>query len=151
MLFCVSTRRHHADIGGISPGSMSPNATTIHQEGIYIDNFKVVDRGRFRETELYDLLTRAEYPARNPLQNVNDMKAQIAANEKGVQELRKMVAQFGLPVVQAYMGHVQDNAEESVRRVITRLKDGAYTLPLDNGAQIQVAIRVDAQNRRADI
>src|SRR5712675_2022080 len=92
LLFWVASRGHHADVGGISPGSMSPNATTIEEEGIYIDNFKVVDRGRFRETELYDLLTRAEYPARNPLQNVNDMKAQIAANEKGVQELRKMVA-----------------------------------------------------------
>ncbi len=96
------------------------NATTIEQEGVYIDNFKLVDRGRFREKELYELLTGAKYPARNPLQNVNDLKAQIAANEKGVQELRKMVAQFTLPVVQAYMQHVQDNAAESVRRVIDR-------------------------------
>ena len=99
ILFWVASRGHHADVGGISPGSMSPNATTIEEEGVYIDNFKLVDRGRFREHALYDLLTGAKYPARNPLQNVNDMKAQIAANEKGVQELRKMVAHFTLPVV----------------------------------------------------
>ncbi|HEX4554792.1 MAG TPA: hydantoinase B/oxoprolinase family protein [Xanthobacteraceae bacterium] len=151
MLFWVASRGHHADIGGISPGSMSPNATTIHQEGIYIDNFKVVDRGRFRETELYDLLTRAEYPARNPLQNVNDMKAQIAANEKGVQELRKMVAQFGLPVVQAYMKHVQDNAAESVRRVIERLHDSAFSYEMDQGCVIKVRITVDKQKREATV
>src|SRR5581483_10424524 len=99
ILFWVASRGHHADVGGISPGSMSPNATTIEQEGVYIDNFKLVDRGCFCEQSLYDLLTGAKYPARNPLQNVNDMKAQIAANEKGVQELHKMVAQFTLPVV----------------------------------------------------
>ena len=124
ILFWVASRGHHADIGGISPGSMSPNATTIEEEGVYIDNFKLVERGRFRESELNALLTGANYPARNPLQNVNDLKAQIAANEKGVQELRKMVAQFTLPVVKAYMRHVQDNAAESVRRVIDRLHDG---------------------------
>jgi 5-oxoprolinase (ATP-hydrolysing) len=97
------------------------------------------------------LLGSGAHPSRNPQQNMADLKAQIAANEKGVQELRRMVEQFGLEVVQAYMGHVQDNAEESVRRVVTRLKDGAFTLPLDNGAQIQVAIRVDAQGRSAEI
>ena len=101
VLFWVASRGHHADVGGISPGSMSPNAITIEEEGVYIDNFKLVDRGRFREQALYDLLTGAKYPARNPLQNVNDMKAQIAANEKGVQELRKTVAHFTLPVVQS--------------------------------------------------
>src|SRR5205085_4561683 len=90
--FWVASRGHHADVGGISPGSMSPNATTIEQEGVYIDNVKLVDRGRFREQALYELLCGARYPARNPLQNVNDMKAQIAANEKGAQELHKMVA-----------------------------------------------------------
>ena len=105
---------------------MSPNATTIEEEGVYIDNFKLVDRGRFREKELYDALTGAKYPARNPMQNVNDLKAQIAANEKGVQELRKMVAHFTLPVVKAYMKHVQDNAAESVRRVIDRLHDSSF-------------------------
>ena len=120
ILFWVASRGHHADVGGISPGSMSPNATTIEEEGVYMDNFKLVDRGRFREKELYDVLLGAKYPARNPLQNVNDIKAQMAANEKGLQELRKMVAHFTLPVVKAYMRHVQDNAAESVRRVIDR-------------------------------
>jgi 5-oxoprolinase (ATP-hydrolysing) len=110
-----------------------------------------VERGVLRETEMVDLLKSGQYPSRNPAQNMADLKAQIAANEKGVQELRKMVTQFGLPVVKAYMGHVQDNAEESVRRVITHLKDGSFTLSLDNGAQIQVAIRVNAQTRTAEI
>ncbi len=120
ILFWVASRGHHADVGGISPGSMSPNATTIEQEGVYMDNFKLVDRGRFREKELMAALTGAKYPARNPVQNINDIKAQIAANEKGVAELRKMVVHFTLPVVKAYMQHVQDNAAESVRRVIDR-------------------------------
>ena len=115
------------------------------------DNFKLVDRGVLREHEMLELLRSGKHPSRNPGQNMADLKAQIAANEKGVQELRKMVEHFGLDVVQAYMRHVQDNAEESVRRVITRLKDGAFTLPLDNGAQIQVAIRVDAANRSAEV
>jgi len=151
ILFYVGSRGHHADIGGVTPGSMPPFSTRVEEEGVQIDNVKLVDRGVLREREILELLASGEYPSRNPQQNLADLKAQIAANEKGVQELRKMVAQFGLPVVQAYMGHVQDNAEESVRRVITSLKDGEYTLPLDNGAQIQVAIRVDAQNRCADI
>jgi len=151
ILFYVGSRGHHADIGGVTPGSMPPFSTRVEEEGVQIDNVKLVDRGVLREREILELLESGEYPSRNPQQNLADLKAQIAANEKGVQELRKMVAQFGLPVVQAYMGHVQDNAEESVRRVITSLKDGEYTLPLDNGAQIQVAIRVDAQNRCADI
>jgi 5-oxoprolinase (ATP-hydrolysing) len=151
ILFWVASRGHHADIGGISPGSMSPNAVTIEEEGIYIDNFKIVDRGRFRERELYELLTGAKYPARNPLQNVNDMKAQIAANEKGVQELRKMVAQFTLPVVQAYMKHVQDNAAESVRRVIERLHDSAFSYEMDQGCTIKVKITVDKEKREATV
>ena len=117
ILFWVASRGHHADVGGISPGSMSPNATTIEQEGVYMDNFKLVDRGRFREKELMAALLGAKYPARNPVQNINDIKAQMAANEKGVAELRKMVVHFTLPVVKAYMQHVQDNAAESVRRV----------------------------------
>ena len=140
--FYVGSRGHHADIGGITPGSMPPFSTRIEEEGVQINNFKLVERGVLREVEMLALLQRGPYPSRNPQQNMADLKAQIAANEKGVQELRKMVAHFGLDVVQAYMGHVQDNAEESVRRVITQLKDGAFTLPLDNGAQIQVAIRV---------
>jgi 5-oxoprolinase (ATP-hydrolysing) len=150
-MFYVGSRGHHADIGGITPGSMPPFSTRIEEEGVQINNFKLVERGVLREAEMLMLLQSGEYPSRNPQQNLADLKAQIAANEKGVQELRKMVDQFGLDVVQAYMRHVQDNAEESVRRVITRLKDGEFTLPLDNGAQIQVAIRVDAHNRSAEI
>jgi 5-oxoprolinase (ATP-hydrolysing) len=149
--FYVGSRGHHADVGGTTPGSMPPFSTRIEEEGIQIANFKLVDRGVLREAEMVALLSSGEYPSRNPQQNMADLNAQIAANEKGVQELRKMVEHFGLDVVQAYMRHVQDNAEESVRRVITRLKDGTFTLPLDNGAQIQVAIRVDAAERSAVI
>ena len=130
---------------------MPPFSTRIEEEGVQIDNVKLVDQGQLREDEMLHLLSSGAYPSRNPQQNLGDLKAQIAANEKGVQELRKMVAQYGLDVVQAYMGHVQDNAEESVRRVITKLKDGAFTLPLDNGAQISVAIRVNATERSAEI
>lgn len=150
-LFYVGSRGHHADIGGTTPGSMPPFSTRIEEEGVQIDNFKLVDRGTLREQEMVALLKSGRYPSRNPEQNMGDLKAQIAANEKGVQELRRMVEQFGLDVVQAYMRHVQDNAEESVRRVITRLKDGQFTLPLDNGARISVAIRVDAAGRSAEI
>jgi 5-oxoprolinase (ATP-hydrolysing) len=149
--FYVGSRGHHADIGGTTPGSMPPFSTRIEEEGVQINNVKLVDRGVLREAEMVALLQSGEFPSRNPQQNMADLKAQIAANEKGVQELRKMVDQFGLDVVQAYMRHVQDNAEESVRRVITRLKDGAFTLPLDNGAQIRVAIRVNAPARTAEI
>jgi 5-oxoprolinase (ATP-hydrolysing) len=151
VLFWVASRGHHADVGGISPGSMSPNAITIEEEGVYIDNFKLVDRGRFREQALYDLLTGARYPARNPLQNVNDMKAQIAANEKGVQELRKTVAHFTLPVVRAYMQHVQDNAAESVRRVIDRIHDASFEYEMDQGTWIKVRISVDKEKREATV
>src|SRR5499427_955704 len=151
LLFWVASRGHHADVGGISPGSMSPNATTIEEEGVYIDNFKLVDRGSFREQALYELLTGAKYPARNALQNVNDIKAQIAANEKGVQELHKMVAHFTLPVVRAYMQHVQDNAAESVRRVIDRLHDAAFEYEMDQGTWIKVRISVDKDKREATV
>jgi 5-oxoprolinase (ATP-hydrolysing) len=150
-LFYVGSRGHHADVGGLTPGSMPPFSTRIEEEGVQIQNFKLLDAGRLREAEMVALLQSGEYPSRNPAQNMADLKAQIAANEKGVQELRRMVQQFGLPVVQAYMQHVQDNAEESVRRVITRLKDGQFTLALDNGAQIQVAVRVNPQARSAEI
>ena len=151
ILFWVASRGHHADIGGIAPGSMSPVATSIEEEGIYIDNFKLVDRGKFREQALYDLLTKSQYPARNPLQNVNDLKAQIAANEKGVQELHKMVALFGLTVVHAYMGHVQDNADESVRRVIEALHDSEFSYEADQGNVIKVKITVDKKKREATV
>jgi len=149
--FYVGSRGHHADVGGLTPGSMPPFSTRIEEEGVQIQNFKLVEAGRLREAEMLALLQSGEYPSRNPQQNLADLKAQIAANEKGVQELRRMVDQFGLDVVQAYMRHVQANAEESVRRVITRLQDGQFTLPLDNGAQIQVAVRVNAAARTADI
>jgi 5-oxoprolinase (ATP-hydrolysing) len=151
ILFWVASRGHHADVGGISPGSMSPNATNIEQEGVYMDNFKLVDRGRFREKELMAALTGAKYPARNPVQNVNDLKAQIAANEKGVQELRKMVVHFTMPVVKAYMTHVQDNAAESVRRVIDRLHDAEFSYEMDQGTVIKVKITVDKKKREATV
>ena len=151
ILFWVASRGHHADVGGISPGSMSPNATTIEQEGVYMDNFKLVDRGRFREAALMAALTGAKYPARNPVQNVNDIKAQIAANEKGVAELNKMVKQFTLPVVRAYMGHVQDNAAESVRRVIDRVHDAQFAYEMDQGTWINVKISVDKKKREATV
>jgi len=150
-LFYVGSRGHHADIGGTTPGSMPPFSTRIEEEGVQINNVKLVDKGTLREAGMLALLRSGKHPSRNPEQNMADLKAQIAANEKGVQELRRMVDQFGLEVVQAYMRHVQDNAEESVRRVITRLKDGRFTLPLDNGARIQVAIRVNAKDRSAEI
>ena len=150
-VFYVGSRGHQADIGGITPGSMPPFSTRIEEEGVQINNFLLVERGVLREAQMIALLESGQYPSRNPYQNMADLKAQIAANEKGVQELRKMVDTFSLDVVQAYMRHVQDNAEESVRRVITKLKDGQFTLPLDNGAQIKVAIRVNAAQRTAEI
>ena len=153
--FYVGSRGHHADVGGITPGSMPPFSTRIEEEGVQIRNFKLVERGVLREAEMLALLQSGEYPSRNPQQNLADLKAQIAANEKGVQELRSMVQQFSLPVVRAYMQHVQDNAEEAVRRAIThlaaRLQDGRFTLALDNGAQICVAVRVDGAARTAEI
>ena len=153
ILFYVGSRGHHADIGGTTPGSMPPDSSHIEQEGVLIDNFKLVDGldGVLREQETRALLTGARYPARNPDQNMADLRAQVAANQKGVEELHKMVAHFGLDVVRAYMGHVQDNAEEAVRRVISALGDGQYSYDLDNGARIEVAIRVDRERRSAEI
>ena len=151
ILFWTASRGHHADIGGTAPGSMSPLATSIREEGVYIDNFLLVSQGRFRERELHDLLESGPYPARNPLQNVNDLKAQIAANEKGARELRRMVETFSLETVEAYMGHVQDNADESVRRVIDRLADGEATSVFDQGAVIKVKISVDRAKREATV
>ncbi|WP_127088548.1 hydantoinase B/oxoprolinase family protein [Aquabacter cavernae] len=151
LLFWVASRGHHADVGGVAPGSMSPRATTIDEEGVYIDNLKLVDEGRFREAELNALLLGAQYPARNPVQNVADLKAQIAANEKGVRELKKMIALFGLDVVTAYMGHVQDNADESVRRVLDRLEDCDFSYEMDQGTVIKVKITVDKAARTAKV
>jgi 5-oxoprolinase (ATP-hydrolysing) len=154
VLFYVASRGHHADIGGITPGSMPPFSRRIEEEGVLLDNVLLVEGGRLREAEVLALLEGGPYPARNAQQNLADLRAQIAANEKGVQELHAMVAQFGLETVQAYMRHVQDNAEESVRLAITRLDpaltgDGRFTFPLDNGAKIEVALRIDRQARSA--
>ncbi len=151
IIFWVASRGHHADVGGTTPGSMSPLATTIEEEGIYIDNFKLVDKGRFREKELNELLSGGKYPVRNPVQNVNDLKAQIAANEKGVRELKKIIADFGFDVVHAYMGHVQDNAAESVRRVLDRLHNSEFSYEMDQGTFIKVKISVDKQKREATV
>jgi 5-oxoprolinase (ATP-hydrolysing) len=151
ILFWVASRGHHADVGGTAPGSMSPLATVIEEEGVYIDNFKIVDQGRFCEDELVAILTGARYPVRNVVQNVNDLKAQIAANAKGVAELSKMIGSFGLDVVQAYMGHVQDNAAESVARLLTKLHDAEFTYPMDQGCAIKVKITIDRDKREATV
>ncbi|MBB3220105.1 hydantoinase B/oxoprolinase family protein [Pseudoduganella umbonata] len=151
ILFYVGSRGHHADIGGTTPGSMPPDSRTIEEEGVLIDNFKLVDGGVLREAETRALLSGARWPARNPDQNLADLRAQVAANQKGVEELGRMVAHFGLDVVSAYMGHVQDNAEEAVRRVIGALRDGAFTVDLDNGARISVAVTVDVVARKATV
>ena len=151
ILFYVASRGHHADVGGMAPGSMTPLATDIRQEGVVIDNFKMIDRGEFREQALHDLLSSGEYPCRNPVQNIADLKAQVAANEKGVHELRRMVSQFGLGVVHAYMSHVQDNAEESVRRVIDALHPSEFAYEMDQGTVIKVAISVNKENRTATV
>jgi 5-oxoprolinase (ATP-hydrolysing) len=151
ILFYVGSRGHHADIGGITPGSMPPFSKTVEEEGVLLDNVKLVENGRMLEAEMRKLLSSARYPARNPDQNIADLRAQIAANEKGVQELKRMVAHFGLDVVKAYMGHVQDNAEECVRRVIGVLKDGEFDYEMDNGAVIRVKITIGADRRSATI
>src|SRR5262245_35574607 len=149
--FYVASRGHHADIGGSTPGSMPPFSKTIDEEGVLFDNFLLVRDGTLREPELREQLKTTHWPARNPDQTIADLRAQIAANEKGVQELRAMVAQFGRETVAAYMKHVQDNAEESVRRVITALKDGQFALELDNRAQIRVKVTVHPKEREATI
>ncbi|KVD20637.1 5-oxoprolinase [Burkholderia ubonensis] len=150
-LFYVGSRGHHADIGGTTPGSMPPDSTHIDEEGVLIDNWQLVSAGVLRDAETRALLASGRYPARNVEQNMADLRAQVAANTKGVDELRRMVAQFGRDVVLAFMRHVQDNAEEAVRRVIGALQDGSYRYALDNGAEIRVAIRVDRAARRAEI
>ncbi|MBD2233447.1 hydantoinase B/oxoprolinase family protein [Phormidium tenue] len=150
-LFYVASRGHHADIGGITPGSMPSNSTSIEEEGVLLDNVQLVDQGRFLEAELLELLTAAPYPVRNSTQNIADLQAQIAANEKGAQELQKLVDHYGLALVQTYMQHVQDNAEECVRRVIDRLHDGQFTYPMDDGSQIAVQVTVNREERCAKI
>ncbi len=151
VLFYVASRAHHADIGGITPGSMPSNSHSVEQEGILIDNFKLVAAGQLQEQAVRKLLLSGDYPARSPDTNIADFRAQIAACEKGMQELRAMVGYYGLAVVQAYMQHVQDNAEESVRRVLGVLKDGEFSYEMDDGSLIQATIRLAADKRSAEI
>ncbi|MGA9830188.1 MAG: hydantoinase B/oxoprolinase family protein, partial [Trebonia sp.] len=149
--FYVASRGHHAEIGGVSPGSMPANSTRIEEEGVLIDNWLLVEDGEFREAPTLALLTGAEYPSRDPQTNLADLRAQIAANEKGAEELRRMVGQFGLDVVRAYMAHVQENAAEAVREVITALRDGEFSYEMDNGARIRVRVTADHESRTATI
>jgi 5-oxoprolinase (ATP-hydrolysing) len=151
ILFYVGSRGHHADIGGVTPGSMPPFSRTVEEEGALIDNLKLVEGGRLMEDRMRRILAETAYPARNIPQNLADLRAQVAANEKGAQELRKMVEHYGLDVVRAYMRHVQDNAEESVRRVIGAMKDGEFSYEMDNGAVIRVKITSGADRRSATI
>ncbi|NEQ50102.1 MAG: 5-oxoprolinase [Leptolyngbya sp. SIO3F4] len=150
-LFYVASRGHHADIGGITPGSMPPDSQVIEQEGILIDNFKLIAQGDFRETDITELLLSGPHPVRNVTQNLADLQAQIAANERGVQELQRMVSHYGLNQVQAYMQHVQDNAAEAVRRVIDVLSDGEFTYITDNGTHIHLTIAINRAKRLACI
>ncbi|MBE9249059.1 hydantoinase B/oxoprolinase family protein [Dolichospermum sp. LEGE 00240] len=151
IIFYVASRGHQADIGGITPGSMPPHSTTVAEEGIIFDNFLLVEQGDFQETAVRNYLLNHPYPSRNPDQNIADFKAQIAANERGVQELGKMVNQYGITTVQTYMQFVQNNAEESVRKAIDVLKDGAFIYEMDGGAKIQVAVTINRENRSAKI
>ncbi|HAI70361.1 MAG TPA: 5-oxoprolinase [Gammaproteobacteria bacterium] len=151
VLFYVASRGHHADIGGITPGSMPSHSRTLHEEGVVIDVFKLVDKGQLRETEIRELLSSGRYPARNIEQNLADLRAQMAANATGIQALHNMVQHFGLERVQAYMQHVQDNAEAAVRQLLSVLKEGTFRYELDNGAAIQVKITINKQQRDATI
>jgi 5-oxoprolinase (ATP-hydrolysing) len=149
--FFVASRGHHADVGGVTPGSMPPFSTCIDEEGVLIDNLKLIDAGRFDAEALRRVLAGGAHPARNIVQNMADLRAQVAANEKGAEELRTLVQSYGRDIVAAYMRHVQDNAEASVRRVIGALQDGAFSLALDNGAVIRVQVSIDAGARSATI
>ncbi len=151
VLFYVASRGHHADIGGKTPGSAPPDSRHIDEEGVVINNFKLVDQGVMRDAEIRELLSSGRYPCRNVHQNMADLEAQIAANETGVREVRKMIDNFGLAVVQAYMRHVQDNAEECVRQVVSRLSSGEFEYPIDIGKTIKVNISVDNVAREAII
>jgi 5-oxoprolinase (ATP-hydrolysing) len=151
VLFYVASRGHHAEIGGLTPGSMPAFSRSVDEEGILFDNWLLVSDGRFREAETLELLTSSRYPSRAPQTNLADLRAQIAASEKGVEEVRRMIEHFGLDVVQAYMGHVQDNAEEAVRRVLSTLEGGSYRYEHDSGSSIAVQVRVDNAARTAVI
>ncbi len=149
ILFYIASRGHHADLGGITPGSMPSNSQTVEEEGVLFDNIQIVRNHQLLRDDIYQLLVREPYPARNPEQNIADLGAQIAANEKGVDELKRMVDHFGLDVVEAYMQHVQDNAEETVRRVLDVLSDGEFITHMDDGSTIKVSIRIDKTARKA--
>ena len=145
----VAARGHHADIGGIAPGSMPPDSHLIGEEGVLIDNELLVDEGRFLEAEIRALLASGPWPARRPDRNISDLKAQIAACARGAAEMRRVAGEYGRGIVDAYMAHVQANAEEAVRRLIGSLRDGDFRYAMDNGAEVRVAVRVDAAARSA--
>jgi 5-oxoprolinase (ATP-hydrolysing) len=145
----VAARGHHADVGGSAPGSMPPDSVTVHEEGVLIDNFLLVDGGRFCEAEMRELLGSGPFPARNPDRNIGDLKAQVAACARGANELRRVAGEYGREVIDAYMGHVMANAEEAVRRLIDGLSDGAFTYRMDNGAHVSVTVSVDRASRSA--
>ena len=149
VLFYTASRGHHADIGGITPGSMPPHSRVIEDEGVWSEGLRIVAAGRFLEAEVRAWLASGPHPARNPAQNIADLKAQIAANEKGAQELRQLIARYGLPTVEAYMGHALDHGEAAVREAIGGLHDGAFTYAMDGGAQISVNVTIDREARRA--
>ncbi|GAB2781496.1 hydantoinase B/oxoprolinase family protein [Streptomyces daliensis] len=149
LLFLVASRGHHAEIGGLTPGSMPAFSRTVHEEGVLFDNWLLVRDGSLREAETRELLASARHPSRDPDANLADLRAQIAANEKGIAEIHKMIDQFGLDVVRAYMGHVRGNAEESVRRIVAELADGEYAYETDSGAVIRIAVTVDRERRAA--
>ena len=151
VLFFVASRGHHADIGGTTPGSAPPDSQTIEEEGVLIDNFKLVENGNFKKQEVRQLLSSGKYPCRNVEENLADLAAQVAANETGVREVRKMIEQFGVQVVHSYMSYVQDNAEECVRQVLVRLEGGKSEYELDNGEFIRVSVSVDNEARTAEI
>jgi 5-oxoprolinase (ATP-hydrolysing) len=151
ILFFLASRAHHEDVGGLTPGSMSPRGRTIHEEGVLLDNLLLVEGGVFQTARIEEALGSGPYPARNIEQNVADLMAQVAANSAGASELRKLVEDYGLDVVQAYMRHIQDNAAQAVRRALRTLEDGSFTLELDSGAKVAVAVRVDREEGTATI
>jgi 5-oxoprolinase (ATP-hydrolysing) len=151
ILFFVASRGHHADIGGKTPGSAPPDSKHIDEEGVLIDNFKLFEKGVFRENEMKTILASGKYPCRNIEHNMADLAAQVAANETGIREINSMINQFGIQTVHAYMDHVQDNAEECIRNAITNLKEGKYEYELDNKEFIKVDIKIDKAKREATI
>lgn len=151
MLFHVASRGHHAEIGGLTPGSMPADSRRIEEEGVLFDNWLLVQDGRLREKETLELLTGAPYPSRDPATNLADLRAQVAANAKGVDEVDRMIRHFGPDAVQAYMRHVQDNAEEAVRQALDGLTGGAYRYETDSGAVIAARVTVDRDRREATV